>query len=379
MLGRISSLLHHRAALVLISAAGLFGCGPAHGREPLPDWSAGYDKIKPQPGESAVIAGVVQFGRHSDLPANAGMAVVINDQVTWPMRIRQRDTADTPCQVHGTMDGQTHSIQCVIDTDELDLYALGLKFDLVVPEGECDFVLTSWYRYAAFECGQGPTDVSWTVNADGSTSNEKNARHGAPLCSYDYTKQDGPNGCLGVYTQVVTDAATGKTTTTEHKWGGNLCDCYDGAAWRDVDRQLDKSGCAADLYTYIGRRPLLKVVKFRGLSADYDTNVVLANYYRPSEHMGDPNTDPMPAALNPKKNPMAQPFYEISCEDDAKEEISHISIAVREWNEEVEFDADGDPDTDGIEAGWMTPIDDVPDWDVLTPDNTSYPHISRPD
>jgi hypothetical protein len=78
------------------------------------------------------------------------------------------------------------------------------------------------------------------------------------------------------------------------------------------------------------------------------------------------------------KGEFATPLYEIECTDDAKEEISLIQITVREWNEEAQFDVDRDPDTTGTEPGWNTPIDDIPDWDVLTPDNTTYPRLKRP-
>lgn len=374
VLGSLRTARARRGALMLVAATLLGGCAPAQSRQPLPDWSAGYDKSAAMPGEPAIAQSMaVQFGRHSDLPQD-GMGVAISSDVTWPMRIRKLDSVATPCAVSGAQDGKPHQIDCVIDMDELDLYVLGVKFDIVVPEGMCDFTLREWYMYENFEIGDGPTEVSWTTHTDGSVTDEINARDGKPFCRYDYRTQfaptaHAPNCCLGAYTQTVTNADTGSHVTTHAFWNGRPGDCYDGAAYLDEEAKITEDGFPEGIYTYLGRTAWLKTVKFKGLSEHYGANVPLASFYRPTEHGGD-----MPAAL---KATFARPRYELSCEDDAKEEIAHISLTVREWNEEAQFDADRDPDTTGTEPGWNTPIDDIPDWDVLTPDDTSYPMLRR--
>jgi hypothetical protein len=39
------------------------------------------------------------------------------------------------------------------------------------------------------------------------------------------------------------------------------------------------------------------------------------------------------------------------------------------------FDRDGNPDSVGNEANWDYPIDDISDFKVLTPDDTTLPHL----
>ena len=76
---------------------------------------------------------------------------------------------------------------------------------------------------------------------------------------------------------------------------------------------------------------------------------------------------------------MAVPMYWFECLDDASELIARIELFVREWNEEAEFDIDGDPNTTGWETEWEDePIDDVGDWATVTPDDVSYPQLYDP-
>ena len=102
------------------------------------------------------------------------------------------------------------------------------------------------------------------------------------------------------------------------------------------------------------------------MSDKYPYNVPLANYFDPAHHSDD----------EPISHPTPWEFY---CLDDAQENIAHIEVWVREWNEEVEFDADRNPDTLGTEANWNLPrtddINDVPDWKDLDPGSDTYPSV----
>jgi hypothetical protein len=111
-------------------------------------------------------------------------------------------------------------------------------------------------------------------------------------------------------------------------------------------------------------------VVYDGVSDKYASNVALANYFEASDHSGK-----NPAAFQAD---FSRPYYEAYCLDDAEEILAHLVLSVREWNEEAEFDRNGDPDTTGTESGFQfgpRAIDDLTDWKTLTPDDTSYPAL----
>ena len=76
--------------------------------------------------------------------------------------------------------------------------------------------------------------------------------------------------------------------------------------------------------------------------------------------------------------PLARPYYEAWCLDDAEEIAAHIRLQVREWNEEAEFHALGNPNTTGTESRWSSgpiDIDDLNDWATQTPGREKYPSL----
>jgi hypothetical protein len=82
------------------------------------------------------------------------------------------------------------------------------------------------------------------------------------------------------------------------------------------------------------------------------TNVQLANFW-------DLADGPRPDTLTQFP---ARPDYTFTCLDDAQEFLARIRLQVRERNEEVQFDTNGNPDTMGQERKFPSPVDDILDW-----------------
>ena len=362
---RIHALLLCSAALCMSACA-----DPTADRKPLPDWSDGYERGNG--GQAEPDAGTDPDA--GSVPRDS-FAIVRPSDVTWPMRLHKADQASEACSIAYDPNIEYQSskdIECIVDHDELDLWVLGLQYDIVVPEGMCEFILHVPYIFSNFEVGAGPENVSYTVNEDGTFSDEVNAMDGEPYCAFDYSKQneDAPNCCTGGYTLEVKSALTGKTSTSNKQWGGKPGDCYYGAGYLEDGVVLNAQGFPEPKYTYLKRTAHVEHVVYKGISDKYPSNVPLANYWQDADHAGGP-----PAALAAA---YARPYYEVFCLDDAQEIVAHIKLRVREWNEETEFVDDGNPDTKGTEPGWKLPLDsinDVTDWADLTPGGQGFPSI----
>ena len=332
------------------------GCGKdKRADNPLPDWSAGFENPEGS-GDGRVVA----------VPAGAfGLAEATD--VTYDTRIRITDT-DNPCEVFpdGTTGGY-EGIDCTLDIAELDLFGAGLDFDLFVPAGGCQYVVYRHYMYEAWEIGVGPVSVTREIDANGNILSETNSVDGDPTCEFDYSKQhpDAPNCCTGVYTVTVTNTDTSQVTTSETRyWGGNPADCYNGAAYIDPEATFTENGWPTGKIVNTAGDAWNKRFHWDLLADKFFGNVPLANYYDPAEHSGT-----MPAGL---AGIFAVPTYNFYCYDHAEELLAEIRLTVKEWNEEVEFYADGDPDTTGVEALSGTPINDRADWADATPDSVSF-------
>lgn len=356
-------------------------------RAPLPDWSDGYEQggpmAVPTGGDGGVGDGGIDGGSgmpDDNAPPRNTFAIRMASEVRWPMRIRDQEALDEgriqACYVKRDSPAtelvysDAKDVRCTIDMDELDLHQLGVQFDVIVPKGMCDFLLRVPYIYENFEIGQGPSKVSYTINADGSFSDEVNSMAGVPYCRYDYSGFGDlyPNCCYGSYTSEATSAQTGKKSVTRGNWGGGkLGKCYYGGGYLDKRVTFDTADFPVAETIYMGRDALVQHEDFLGIEGKYGPNVALANYFDPADHDDGP-----PAALRAR---FAHQDYDYWCLDDAEEPIAHIAVQVREWNEEVEFDADGDPDTVGTEPGWDGPIDDWDDWKTLTPGATDFPNL----
>jgi hypothetical protein len=371
-----------------VASALLSACGE-ESRKPLPDWSDGYETGGPMaaPGAGGSDGGAItEDGGTVDpnVPPSGTFAIRMASAVRWPLKIRDRDALEddriVPCYVEpGPRETELEfaehkKVRCIIESDELDLHQLGLQYDVIVPEGMCDFLLRVPYIYENFEIGVGPTEVSYTLEEDGSFSDEMNSIDGKPYCVYDYGIFGGdlPNCCYGTYTKTVTSAKTGKVSMSPGTWGGGkLGECYYGGGYLDAEATLDTEGFPVAQTIYVGREALVQHEVFEGPEGKYISNIALANYYDSKDHGGR-----APAAI---RADFARPNYEYYCLDDAEENIAYIEIVVREWNEEVEFDADGDPDTTGIEPDWELPrtddINDWTDWKDVDSDGDTFPNL----
>ncbi len=336
-------------------------------RESLPDWSEAYE------GEPRRAVDIDPDGGTPGSFPDDSFGIAISEDITYPIRIRELSSTDRPCAIEqGSSDPE---IRCVLEMNELDLNYLGLKYDIIAPDGMCDFISYSSYMFENFRMEEGPTEVSWTVEEDGSITDEVNAVGDEPVCPADYSRQyaehlKAPNCCFGEYTRTVTHAQTGKVSVSRHNWNGNPAGCFHGAAFMEKRGECTDGGWPLDRFIYINREKLEHTVEYDYPAREGWPNLVLANFYDPADHGGQ-----VPAGLRTLPDRV---HFHFLCVDDAEEIIAHVELVVREWNEEAEFDVDGDPDTEGLEAGWGTPINDLDDWADVQADYDGYPRVLPP-
>ena len=340
----------------LVALALLFSapaCEDPERREPLPDWRVGYPDASTDVG-----------------PLADAFAFTFSERLQYSARLGRRDALEQPCAIQA--DEAPMMLECIVDANELDLWTLGFAYDIHVPQGMCDFVLHVPYMFANFEIGEGPARVAYTVNRDGTFSDQVNAMNGRPHCPYDHKAGDelAPNCCLGQYTLEVTSTETGRVSTSQESWGGKRGDCYYGAAYVEEGAQFNAEGVPMPRFIHTRRREHHENIRFAGVSDKFPANIAHANYFDAADHDGG-----APAGLRAIG---ARPYYEAYCLDDAEEIIAHLRMSVREWNEEREYDGSGDPDSMGTEQAFVEgpiDLDDLPDWRTITPGADDYPNV----
>lgn len=363
-----------RSACSLAFCAMFVGCVTPPDREPLPDWGDDGPPITTDT-DTGTVPPELELIRFS-LPIG----------LNYPARLRETDTLDGPCEAtpNGTPEGYSE-IDCTIDINELDLWSNGLDWDVAISEGACEHIAYGHYMYEAWQIGIGPTEVSFDYDPlTGIYYNEVNSLLGRPICPYDYTWQYvanevAPNCCLGTYDLTINGIPQG-----EIPWGGKPATCYDGAAYLDPERADGVSGFPLEKIVYLNQAAWSKEFHFDGYSATHISNLPLANHYDPADHDGG-----LPAAFSGYLTasretqstifPFASerpPYYKyyLDCYDHAGELLSRTTLNVREYNEEGEYEADGNPDTIGFEPVSNHPIDDLLDWGAATPDTTTFPY-----
>ncbi len=364
-----TSLRASRLALLGSLACALLACKKeSTEREPLPDWSDGYEHDAPTPGGGGGDGGVEPDPVRPDAPPDS-FALLVSSEVEYPTRLRRAGTNE-PCAV--SRGARREPIDCVLDVNELDLSALGFAVDIVAPDGLCDFILYDGFLFENWQVGAGPEVVSYTVETDGTFSHEVNAANGKPRCDYDHSWQHpkafgAPNCCTGGYTLRITSGETGEVSESSQQWDPELGRCYEGGAHYYTEVELSGDGFPLAEWFYIGGTEQTRRYVFDGTSEQHLTNLPLANYWDPQDHGGD-----MPAAY---RGEHSIPYYSWTCTDDAEEFRAQIRLQVRDWNEEAEYDVDGDSDTTGVEADWGTPINDLEDFADRTPDAVSFPEL----
>jgi hypothetical protein len=358
------------AWLTCACSIALTACSTDDDREELPDWHDGYENIP----DGGIPTGDPDGG---DVPSKGfpenSFGIAITSSITYPIRLHILDTKKTPCAV--AQGASKPDISCILEMDELDLFYLGLRFNIVAPEGMCDFVRYDSFMFENFKIGQGPKEVSWTVQESGNITDSINSAGGKPRCDFDYSWQyaeseKAPNCCYGSYIKRVTDAKTGKVEVSDEVWNGKLADCYHGGAYLDKSAVFTPEGWPMSRFLYPDGESLDHTVQYRGLSDKYPkTTALLANYHFPADRDQESSSRVIKGAVNS--------HYEVFCLDDAKEVIARVRLAVREWNEEAQFDMEGDPDTEGLEPGWSweEPINDMVDWGDYERNNIVYPQI----
>lgn len=319
------------------------------GAPELSDWDEGYEAT------DTVVDDPALFQLYA--PTDLG----------YPMRLGQVDDMELGCslEVEGTTEGY-EEVNCRIDQSELDLYGSGMAFELYIPTGTCEYVVYQHPQFETWEVGTGPTLVSYTFDAFGNFTDEVNSINGVPYCQYDYgwLNTDAPNCCTGDY-QIqasVVDPVTGVPDTTISPtlgWGGRESDCYDGAAFADPEASYATNGFPLATIVPLYGAEFQKRFQWDALSTDYFSNMVLASYYDPNDHDG--------MAPEGLMADYSYTHHTIECYDHAEELLARITLDVREWNEESEYDAEGNPDTTGTEPVTGLPIDDRDDWATGTP------------
>lgn len=359
---------------ILIFFAIILSCTDDKSIEPLPNWEEGYENYK-EDDQLEENLNTIQVGKSEAFPSDE-FGIAMSDDLDYPFRMRRLGTEDTPC---ATGDGDDRDITCVLDLDELDLFLLEMSFEIHVPEDKCDFVLIAPYIFQNWSVGQGPADVTIEYERIGDDSDagdagdvvitEKNAVGGSPHCEFDHSDVGGPNCCIGEYNEMIVNHETGDVQTRKGEWGGQLSDCYDGAAFLRKGAEFTSDGWPLDLFVYTHREAFITVIEFDAITVSRggNSNIYLANYYEAADH-----DDAMPLAVAAAP---ARPETQITCVDDAFEIIANIRLYLREWNEEAEFDIDGDPDTTGTETWFDHPIDDLTDFKVLTPGSNTFPNL----
>jgi hypothetical protein len=247
-------------------------------------------------------------------------------------------------------------ILCIAEIEELDLYFNDLRIDVNIPASMCSYTTFTPYWYYSFQPGTGPTTVSYTVTSDGDVINRVNVSPDrTPLCTYNYTLNNGPNCCVGDYNLIVTTISTdltSETTTTAATWPGRIGNCTSGAG--SISTSRDSENRPIPAIRFIEGAGIAEVVTFPKaddrrdrFGDDIVSNHWAANFYNPSEvaaapagfHALDPSRPNRPAAMRiPDSIPnvaasLPQDTYEWQCLNRSLERLSRIRLMVREWDE----------------------------------------------
>jgi hypothetical protein len=287
-----------------------------------------------------------------------------------------------PCSLSAGQD-----VACILDADELDLYAQGMTLNYNVPAGMCSYMLMQPYFYYAYQPGYGPKSVNLTVDPTTGAVTETDSGDGypsantatttkvtvqqpystTPLCSADYTLQGGPNCCGGNYTLTVIQGGTPTVTTAS--WGGNPNNCLTGPAMATQTPEVAPSGNPingypkATLFTLDGNSLNSTYTVASPLSQGLGSNVYVSNFWQSgvtnnypltayNSAAGAPNAMQGPGlnaavyssgCYHPSAAPAGDyictgnPWYEFDCLDAAQDNVARIRVMVRSWTYEANF------------------------------------------
>jgi len=311
------------------------------------------------------------------------------DDVSWPVMLRRWDPLtgtvfpDEPCAIDLTNvpAGEAVTEDCILEMNEANLFFQGARINTHVPEDYCDYLFAIQYRYQAFPVGDGPTEVRYDfdpvlgtfVDYDTDGDGVPESEDGVPVCQYNLLGVGGPNCCTGYYTLSARDLSTGEVEETLGFWGGEatIGYCFDGAGYLLDGASFAENHLPRDPFFYLDRAALDHAFTYRGpaeaadqLQDGYATNIALANYVNVADHNGQ-----LPVSLQDVDGTgLVRTTTDFICTNDALEKYGVIRLTIREWNEESQFGADGNPDSREGEFENIPPFqpyDDVLDWRAL--------------
>lgn len=281
---------------------------------------------------------------------------------------------------------QNDDIVCILDVNELDLFANAIVLNYNSPTGMCPYTYVMPYAfYEDLPGNAGNVSLAVTKNAAGvvtavaatpATGDVTVDPAGNPICSYDYSANNpaGPNCCIGTWTMATTQGAT--TTNTSGTFSGTPSNCLVGPAMDTQTKDTYGNPLTSIYYTYtsgVNGSYTIASSKAKG----YKTPLYAANFFNPWDinaaainantagaHAFPANDGAafqstyVPISLrNTGSQVAAQPYYEFGCVDAAADYIARIRVIIRAWDTVSRWTAYSNPYMTGsstFNANWHT-------------------------
>lgn len=262
---------------------------------------------------------------------------------------------DTVCEIG--VDDDSSDILCVVEVQELDLYAFDetLILNYNFPQDLCDYVSVNPYYFYQKLAGYGPSAVDITVTDGVTVLNDATDRtvgitaeivNGDLACTANYTSELGfvANCCQGEYT--LTKNEDGTVTTETANWGGLIGSCLAGPAIATQERNIFDFPLA-DLIdmTGIGLNRNYEITS--PLNQGYLTNLYVANYFDVTDSFPGAAADEFPGGIAfdwstaslalQGEEINANPWYEFACLDVAEDYIHRVRVLIRAWSTHMQY------------------------------------------
>jgi hypothetical protein len=292
--------------------------------------------------------------------------------------LHQFNNFNAPCTI--VKGAAPTDMQCLLNVRELDLYEQGLKMDLNIAPGMCDYVSDVPYSFYNRRPGHGPiainifiddnapgTDACTVTKANGVVVAGVISGHscnwaggtatpdGTATCDYDYSTlpTPGPNCCEGIYSfnsSLKTVGATSFTSvnTTGNSWKGNNSLCLAGPYLDSTSGWKYNSKTGAP---YEQIRPA-KVVGFNQyytikapITLNGADNTYAANFWDWTSYAaGALSNAALPTAMKNSADALGifasvspHPSYDFTCYDQAMEVKHRIRVYINEWDTDTAF------------------------------------------
>jgi hypothetical protein len=416
--GRISDLLDMvlskrslrvRRLTIGLLALGLASCNSDYTAATI-STNASTTTVTPSPTPSIGSNGGIQCGTNA-------FCVNVVPPADTTMILHKDGAYSQPCSLTPGTDSA-----CILEADELDLYAQGLTLNYNVPAGMCSYMRMQPYFYYQYQPGIGPSAVTITVDPTTGAVTETESNDGFPSansatgkkvvvrqpysvtpdCSADYTVDGGPNCCTGTY--ALTVVQNGVSSVTTESWGGNPNNCLVGPGVDSQTPQVSPSGNPYNgypeytLFTLDGNSINGNYAVASPISKQFFSNAYISNYWQSGATNDYPlvNDGTGLGSPNAMQGPLAgagvyssgcygaictgNPWYEFDCLDPAKDLVARIRVMVRSWTyngyyqtfiaNQTSTPANGTYNYWGPEPGFVDqPIEDQETW--VTPFSTT--------